>query len=45
MGKYVVRRLLVMIPTLLFVVFIIFTILSFIQVIGGRREEIEFRVI
>ena len=29
MGKYILRRLLVMIPTLLFVVFIIFAILQF----------------
>ena len=36
MGKYVVRRLLVMIPTLLFVVFIIFGILSFIPNSPGR---------
>jgi len=36
MGKYIVKRLLVMIPTLLFVVFIIFGILSFIPNSPGR---------
>ena len=36
MGKYILRRLLVMIPTLLFVVFIIFAILQFIPNSPGR---------
>lgn len=36
MGKYIAKRIFIMIPTLLFIVFVIFTILSFIPNSPGR---------